>query len=434
MSYSQMKKNLKEDWSGKLKKLNGVEKIIHLVILPTYKEEEGVITETLDSILKSNYSLKKIILTLAIEERAGKEAKEMAQKIKDKYKDNFHHFLITVHPKDIPGEIAGKGSNGAWAVKETRKQIIDNLGIPYENVLVSSFDIDTKVYPDYFSCLSWHYLTSPNPTQKSYQPVPVYNNNVWHAPAFSRVVSTSNTFWQMVQQQRTEKLVTYSSHAMPLESLAKVGYPSNIVSDDSRIFWKAYFYYDGNYEVVPLYYPVSMDAVMAKTFLKTAINQYKQQRRWAWGCVEIPYLIYCFTKNKKIPLWDKIKHSVSVIDGFWSWATAALLIFCLGWLPIIMGGEAFNVTVLSYNLPRLTGSIMTLALIGMFVSATLSMFLIPPRPKNVSRFKRFSFLLQWFLLPVNLILFGSFPAIEAQIRLMLGKYMGFWVTEKVRKE
>jgi len=413
--------------------LDNWKKIFHLVILPTYKEGKEVIEESLDSLKNSHYPSEKIILVLAIEERAGKEAKERAEKIKEKYGNIFYRFLITIHPKDIPGEVAGKGSNGAWAVKQAKLEIIDKQNIEYENVIVSSFDIDTKVSPDYFNCLTWNYLTSENPLRKSYQPIPVYNNNIWHVPAFSRVISTSNTFWQMVQQQRPEKLVTYSSHAMPFKSLNEVGYPSNIVSDDSRIFWKAYFYYDGDYEVIPLYYPVSMDAVMAKSFFRTIVNQYKQQRRWAWGCVEIPYLLYCFLKNNKIPLWEKIKHSVSVIDGYWSWATAAVLIFCLGWLPLLLGGPEFNVTVLSYNLPRLTGQIMTLALIGMIVSAILSMLLIPPRPSGVSKFKKIYFLLQWAFLPVTLIVFGSFPALEAQIRLMTGKYMGFWVTEKVRK-
>jgi hypothetical protein len=377
-----------------------------------------------------------MIVVLAIEERAGEKFKDQGKIIAKKYSDAFCKFLISFHPANIAGEIGGKGSNVAWAAKEVKK-MIDSENISYKNILVSTFDIDTKVYPNYFSCLTWHYLTEKEPEKASYQPVPVYNNNIWSAPAFSRVVSTSNTFWQMIQQERSEKLTTYSSHSIPGKVFFEVGYPNNVVSDDSRIFWRAYLFYDGDYRVVPIYYLISMDAVMAKNFWRTAINQYKQQKRWAWGCNEIPYIMFGFLKNKKIPLPKKISHLYTILDGFWSWATAALLLFLLGWLPILLGGEKFNFTVLSFNLPILTGRIMTISMIGMFVSAILSTMLLPPIPKTAGRlsriWKRTTVFLQWVFLPVTLILFGSFPALDAQLRLMCGRYMGFWVTEKVRK-
>jgi hypothetical protein len=113
------------------------------------------------------------------------------------------------------------------------------------------------------------------------------------------------------------------------------------------------------------------------------------------------------------------------------------MLFLLGWLPILLGGKNFNFTVLSFNLPILTSRIMTVSMIGMFVSAILSTMLLPPIPQEMKWYKRWakksSVFLQWVFLPITLILFGSFPALDAQIRLMAGRYMGFWVTEKHRK-
>jgi hypothetical protein len=37
------------------------------------------------------------------------------------------------------------------------------------------------------------------------------------------------------------------------------------------------------------------------------------------------------------------------------------------------------------------------------------------------------------LLPLTLIVFGTFPALDAQTRLILKKPLGFWVTEKISK-
>jgi len=424
---------MRKDWLQELKKIKGRDwkNIYHVVILPTYKEGDKIIRESLQSLARTNYPKEKIIVALAVEKRAGEKYFNIAKKIEKEYANTFFKFLTVVHPDTIKGEIAGKGSNVAFAGQEIKK-LLDALGINSEKVLVSSFDIDTKVYPQYFSCLTWYFLTEENPQQASFQPIPIYNNNIWTVSFFTRVVSTSNTFWQMIQQERSEKLTTYSSHAMPGKVFFEVGYPSNVVCDDSRIFWRAYLYYNGNYRVVPMYYLVSMDAVDASNIWKTMVNQYKQQKRWAWGCVEIPYVMFGFFCNKKIPWQKKVSHLYTLIDGYWSWATASLLLFALGWLPIFLGGNKFNVTVLSFNLPILTGRVMTISLMGMVISAVLSTMLLPPVPKGVSKLKKITIFAQWIFLPITLIVFGSLPALDAQVRLMFGKYMGFWVTEKRR--
>ena len=76
---------------------------------------------------------------------------------------------------------------------------------------------------------------------------------------------------------------------------------------------------------------------------------------------------------------------------------------------------------------------MTLSMVGMIISAAISMLLLPEKPKRHKKYKFAFMLLQWFLLPITVTLFGSIPALEAQTRLMLGKYMGFFVTPKTRK-
>ncbi len=434
VGYFKVKRHLKENWLKKLKEAQPKDwrKIYHVVILPHYKEGYQIIKDSVASLIQSDYPKENMMVVLSMEEKAGREFLDIAKKIEKEFEGKFFKFLVAAHPNSIAGEIGGKGSNVAWAGKEAKK-IIDELQIPYEDILVSTFDIDTKVYPQYFSCLAWYYLTEKNPTRASYQPIPVYNNNIWTASFFARVISTSNTFWQMIQQERSEKLTTYSSHAIPGKVFFEVGYPSNVVCDDSRIFWRAYLYYDGDYRVVPIYYLVSMDAVDSPKLMKTVFSQYRQQKRWAWGCAEIPYVAFGFFNNKKISLVSKISHLYTLIDGYWSWATAALLLFILGWLPLFLGGNKFNFTILSFNLPILTSRIMTISLVGMFVSAILSMMLLPPVPLGVNKLKKVAIFFQWIFLPVILIIFGSLPALDAQVRLMLGKYLGFWVTEKVRK-
>jgi len=428
--FSEMKKNIKVNWFKKVSQLPDWQKIYHLIILPFYKEEKEIIERSLEALLQVEYPKEKLIVVLTGEERGGKTNQKIIKEIEKKYSNKFFNFLTTIHPKNLEGEITGKGSNVAWAIKEAKRKIILPLKIPPENIIVSNFDIDTKPFPQYFACLTFYYLTTKKPQRASYQPIPIYNNNIWLVPAFSRIIATSGTFWQMMQQERPEILVTFSSHSLPFLVLEKIDYPKNVVSDDSRIFWKSYFFYNGDYRVIPLHYPVSMDAVLSENLKKTIINQYKQQRRWAWGCKDIPFLIFSFLKNKKISLSEKIHQSIVIIDGFWSWATSSLLIFFLGWLPLVLGGEKFNISLFAYNLPRLTSNLMTIAMAGMIISGVLSFLILPPKPKNSNSFNSLSMVLQWLLLPVTLIFFGAFPALDAQTRLMLGKHLEFWPTEK----
>lgn len=444
-SYRKMKENKEINWLDKLNNLNRVSNglpitdwkdIYHLVILPMYKEPYEVVRDSIKSLLVTDYPKDRMIVILAQEERAGEDFNnDLAQRINQEFKNSFYQFFITIHPKDLPGEIAAKSSNETWAAKKA-KELALVLSIPFERIIFSSFDIDTVVSANYFSCLTYHYLTTPKPLRTSFQPIPLFLNNVWQAPGISRVFSFSSSFWHLINQQRPEKLITFSSHSMPFKALVDVNFKqTDVVSDDSRIFWQCLLYYDGDYRVEPLNCSISMDANAAETFKRTIINMYKQQRRWAYGAGEIAYFTFGFLKNKKIPLKRKISLAFEVIEGHWNWACAPILIFVLGWLPIFLGGAEFTQTIFSYNLPKILGRILTISTLGLIISMYYTFYLLPPKPD--SKRPKLNILwacFQWVLVPFTMIFFTAFPAIDAQTRLLLGKYMGFWPTPKHRKK
>ncbi len=443
-TFRRMRRNMKINWLQKLQDLPPTtyhlqanwRDVYHLVILPMAMEPYAVVRESLESLVGVNYQKDRLIVVLAREARIPGSA-DTAARLAEEFGDNFSSFLATAHPHGSAGEIPGKGSNETWAAKAAKEEIIDRLKLPYENILVSVFDADTQVGKEYFGVLTHAFLTAPHPQRSSYQPIPLFTNNIFQAPALARVIAFSSSFWHMVQQSRPERLTTFSSHSMPFAALVEVGFwNTNVVSEDSQIFWQCFLRYDGDWRVVPILYPVSMDANVAPRFWQTMRNLYKQQRRWGWGCENIPYFLAGFAKHPRIPLGKKLYWGFHYIEGFHSWATNALVIFSLGWLPILLGDAQFNLTVLSYNLPRITRWVMSFAMIGIASSAVLGVILLPPKPSWFRWHHYFLYVIQWVLMPVHLIVFGSFPALDSQTRLALGgKFrLGFWITPKFREK
>ena len=286
-SFKKMRENQSVNWLEKLadEKDKDWRKIYHLIIFPMYNESFAVVKQSFDRLVQSNYPLNRFIVVLSQEERArlgpeGESVRETGRLIEREFGDKFFRFLLTVHPQDIAGELAGKGSNETLAAKEAVEKIINPLEIASENVLVSVFDVDTNVPADFFGRLTHAFLTCEKPLRSSFQPIPFFTNNIWEAPALARTIAFSATFWHMMQQERPEKHTTFSSHSMCLKPLIEIGFwQTNIVSEDSRIFWQCFLFYDGDWRTVSLNYPVSMDANVAPTFLGTVKSIYKQQRR-----------------------------------------------------------------------------------------------------------------------------------------------------------
>lgn len=426
-------------WQAQVEQQPNWRRIHHLVFLPTYNESLEVLRATCRSLCTTTYPLDRLIVVLAGEARGGRAAfLDRAEIIRREFGHRFLRFIVTVHPADLPDEIPGKGSNLHYAAHQVKAIIDQELHLPAQDIIVSSFDIDTQAHRQYFSCLTATWLTHPRPLRTSYQPMALYNNNMWESNPLLRVAAFGTTFWLMTELMRPERLFTFSSHSMSWQMLLDVGFwEKDIVTEDSRIFLQGFLRYHGDYSVTPLFIPVSMNTVADDSWLKSIWALYRQQRRWAWGVEHLPYMLWHFRQQQTnaIPLWQRLRYLWNQLEGMYSWATVPILLFVLGRLPLITISGQARATVMAQNAPFVLERLMWLAMAGIFVSAFLALRLLPPRPKHVGPHTALVMVLQWLLLPITFLIFGSIPAIDAQTRLLLGgKFrLGFWVSPKATR-
>ncbi len=436
IAWNRFKHAIKIDWFRQLNDhYQNWEDKINVVFLPLYNESWEVIKTSLESIKKSTYPHRKIYIVMAGEGRQLEHWQKIQARLKIEYTNQFADLIFFTHPADLQDEIHGKGSNINFAEKEFKKYADAKIW-DYKKIIVSVFDIDTVVHPEYFAHLTYIYCLHPRPERSSFQPLTLYNNNIWESPAILRIMAFGTSFWILFSLARLDHLVTFSSHSMSFQAIVDCGgHAKDIVSEDSRIFFQCWLRYDGDYEVTPLYIPVSMDTVREDGWWQSLKNLYYQQRRWAWGTEHIPYLLWNLRNNKKISLADKFMKIFHEWEGKWSWGVVAILITIVGQLPLRVinwSGDSTSNTLLFFSAPYILQILMTLSMLGLMVSAILSMLVLPRRPNSYSPYRYGYMILQWILLPVSMIFLSAIPCIDAVTHLMLGKYLGFNVSVKRR--
>lgn len=405
----------------------------HIVFLTLYNESWEVVETAIDSIVRGVYKKESFVLVVAGEERKKEHAEDIYKRVKSRFSEYVFDVILTMHPANMPDEIPGKGSNLHFSERQMQKYI-DKQGWVYEEVIATMFDIDTICHESYFAYLTYTFCNQENPTRMSYQPIALYNNNMWESPGLLRMMAFGTTFWTMTSLARQDALVTFSSHSMSFRAIVDAGFhDKRIVSEDSRIFYQCLLAYQGDYSVCPLYLPVSMDTVRDDSFIKSVRNLYFQQRRWAWGVEHVPYLLYEFGKKTcRVPFLTKLKWVFLEWEGKWSWCLVPILITVLGRLPLFVAPDSVRASALYFNAPHVFELFMTLSMMGLLLTAVFSFPLLPPRPQSHPRYLYIGMALQWLLLPFTMIFISSIPAIAAVTHMMRGTYLGFNISQKKR--
>lgn len=440
--YQKLKINIETDWLAKLKALESLNQqeleklgmfdwrdLYHAVLIPTYTEDLGTLQKNIDSLIECEYPKDRVIVVLATEERAGKASQEIAAALLKKYEGVFYKFIVTTHPDGIVGEVKAKGANASWAARQLTR-FIKGEHIPYDHVIVSTADADSRYHQQYLSSLSYYYLTTPDRVRACFQPVAMYFNNIWEAPMLSRVMAFGTTFWQLIESIRDYRLITFSTHSTSLQTLVETGYwCTSIVNEDSRQFFRAYFHYRGQFRVIPLFMPIYMDAVHVPSKIDTLKNLYYQQQRWAYGVEHFPYIIMESFRHPEISRGSRFLQIFRAFSGSYSWATSAFFLTVVGWLPLLINPK-FQEHVAASNFPLVTQVLLSITWIGLLISSFITYKLLNTVSHKHRGADFLTMILQWLLVPIASILFGALPGIDAQTRLMFGKYLGFRVTQK----
>ncbi len=402
----------------------------HVVIIPIANEGSDVVEPSLRSLSAQTFDRARMIVVLALEARAPESVRAEIEALAERMRADLPDLHVVLHPDGLPGEARVKGANASFAARHAAA-LLRARGIPLDRVTASCFDADTKAPPTYFDSLTYYFCIEPRRTRASFQPIPVYHNNIWAVPGFARVLEVGSSFFQLIEATNPDTLVTFSSHSMSFQALDEVGYwPMDMISDDSAIFWKSYLHYEGDYRVVPMYTTVSMDVVAERDWARTMRGLYKQKRRWAWGVENFPLIMRGFLRTRRIPLRERAAHTIKLIEALLAWTTWGFMLTIFNWLPVLAAGREFSQTVMYYTAPRISALVFNLAGIALITTIVLSQLLLPPPPTRRPFLRRARHAFEWLFVPVITLLFSSIPALDAQTRLMLGKHLEFWVAGK----
>ena len=410
--------------------------IYHAVIMVAYNEGLETLIPTVEAVRDGSFDNERIIFVFGYEERGGEAMAENAKVLKDKFKDDFFEFITVMHPKDLKDEIQGKGPNLNFAAGELL-EFVKKKKIPLKNIIVTSLDSDNKMSKWYLDYVAYQFIVHPNRQHLSYQPVSLFTNNIWDAPAPMRIIAISNSFFNIISSMRSHTLKNFASHSQPLLALSEMGFWSKkTIVEDGHQYWRSLFFFKGNYEVLPIHVAIYQDAVMEETLIKTLKAQFVQLRRWDYGASDVAYVgVRLFSKDRKrigkmpfLPLFAKF---VRLLEGHVTLAAISPMVAFGGWVPKIINSRSKD--LLTFNLPNTISLIQIFASVGLMTTILLSLKMLPPRPKEVKT-PRILMILQWLLMPVVAIVYQSFAAFYSQTRLLTGNYMEkFDVTKKVVK-
>ncbi|KAG8421536.1 hypothetical protein J3458_003409 [Metarhizium acridum] len=146
------------------------------------------------------------------------DSESKALKLVHEFVNKFRSIDFSIHPADIPGEAAGKGSNLAWAARKLSVKY--SMGMR-QNVIVTGIDADSHLSSSYFTSITSMHRAHPDTASTTLYAAPIiFDRNAHTVAAIVRVADTSlvcsRNLWSL-------QWLSYSSPYFSLLSASDLG-------------------------------------------------------------------------------------------------------------------------------------------------------------------------------------------------------------------
>jgi len=298
--------------------IDTVDRVVHMIVLPNYKEDQCMLAETLESLAEADES-HSFCIVLGMEEREAGSAQK-GEWLKQRFKKSFAGITVVMHPSTLiqthldgssDPEVPGKASNLKWAVPHgfedfVREGVIESKS----SVMLTVADADCIFHPGYFAAVSREFNTLRDNSSKDhmwtmYQAPQLPFRNFFSAVAPCRIwayVSSAFEFGGVTGLSYGMGHMTFSGYSLPLQLGLDAGaWDGDVIAEDHHNFLKCFFYSAlesaklsetavvPKLKVHPIYLPVKATSVQGEEWLSTCLNRWCQAKRHAQGVSELSY-------------------------------------------------------------------------------------------------------------------------------------------------
>ncbi|PHH55344.1 hypothetical protein CFIMG_007365RA00001 [Ceratocystis fimbriata CBS 114723] len=287
--------------------------VIHAIIVPNYKEEMETLRETLDVLASHPLASFSYDIYLGMEQREA-EAEQKATALVKEYYHKFRRMAYTMHPTDVAGESAGKGSNEAWVARELSQSYYPLTA--RKNVIVTGIDADSHIAADYFNHLDEMHTAYPETAATTLYAAPIiFDRNADSVPGIVRVADIlwcaggiSGLYCGSTVAPPT------SVYSLPLQLIDRVGgwdSDCEAIGEDLHMYLKCLFALNGNLTCRTIFSPVSQTNVSGNGKEKGLRGlrwdteaRYKQALRHMWGSLDSGFAL-----RQIFELWRERNHT-----------------------------------------------------------------------------------------------------------------------------